>query len=209
MSANMRRSFGSTGLSFSRLPLMSRSAQRRRIALSNPRLAKPLFGSLFSLSPSVRSRLASVGTPHARDALPRRVAPEKSHSTAKLLTGSCVQVVALNGRAVRPQRLPRGRARLGASRLRSTKRASDIQQGGTPQSTRGRRGLLGPPLPLPKTIASLAPWADSAFNRNERSTAMGSRAKAAHEGLAFGGGVAGPNPQTRTGAVTARRQSVF
>jgi hypothetical protein len=71
----------------------------------------------------------------------------------------------------------------GASRLRSTRRASDIQQGGTPQSTRGRRGLLGPPLPLPKTIASLAPWADSAFNRNERSTAMGSRAKAAHGGL--------------------------
>jgi hypothetical protein len=36
------------------------------------------------------------------------VAPEKSHSTAKLLAGSCLQVMALNGRAARPQRLPRG-----------------------------------------------------------------------------------------------------
>src|ERR1700756_5802848 len=48
----MRRSFGSTGENFSRFALMSRSAQRRRIALSSPRLAKPYFGSFILSSPS-------------------------------------------------------------------------------------------------------------------------------------------------------------
>jgi hypothetical protein len=42
------RIFGSTGVNFRRLPLMSGSAQRRRMALSNPRLAK--FFSVRSLA---------------------------------------------------------------------------------------------------------------------------------------------------------------
>src|ERR1700730_12010415 len=57
MSIRVRISFGSTGVSFRRLPLMSRSTQRRRMALSNPRLAKPFFGSLIRLrlQPEYRS----------------------------------------------------------------------------------------------------------------------------------------------------------
>jgi hypothetical protein len=35
---------------------MSRNAQRNRMALSNPRLAKPFFGSLISPSPSAHLR---------------------------------------------------------------------------------------------------------------------------------------------------------
>ena len=49
MSIKVRRSFGSTGEHFSRLPLMSGYAQRRRMELSNPRHAKPFFGSLIFL----------------------------------------------------------------------------------------------------------------------------------------------------------------
>ena len=61
MSIRVLISFGSTGVSFRRLPLMSRSAQRRRMALSYPRLAKPFFGSFIFLWPSTPARLDVLG----------------------------------------------------------------------------------------------------------------------------------------------------
>src|SRR5437868_9905654 len=64
MSIKVRRSFGLTGENFRRFALMSRSAQRRRMALSSPRLFKPSFGSVILPWPSARARPAG-GLAHA------------------------------------------------------------------------------------------------------------------------------------------------